>query len=34
MFSIPFHVWMSDKQINYIISSCTKELKKIKYLEK
>ncbi len=34
MFSIPFHVWMSDNQINYIISSCTKELKKIEYIEK
>jgi len=34
MFSIPFHVWMSDDQLNYIISSFKKELKKIKYFEK
>ena len=34
MFSIPFHVWMSEKQINYIISCFKKELKKINYLEK
>lgn len=34
MFSIPFHVWMSEEQINYIISCFKKELKKIKYLEK
>ena len=34
MFSIPFHVWMSDRQFNYLISSCRIELKKIKYLEK
>jgi len=34
MFSIPFHVWMSEKQFNYLISSCRIELKKIKYLEK
>ena len=33
MFSIPFHVWMSDKQINYIISSCTKNLKKLNILK-
>jgi dTDP-4-amino-4,6-dideoxygalactose transaminase len=34
MFSIPSHVWMSDKDFNYLISSCRKELKKIRYLEK
>ena len=34
MFSIPFHVWMSDKEFNYLITSCKDELKKIKYLEK
>ena len=34
MFSIPFHVWMSDKQFKYLISSCRVELKKIRYLEK
>ena len=34
MFSIPSHVWMTDKDFNYLISSCIKELKKIKYLEK
>tara|TARA_B100001057_G_C22871767_1_gene959310 strand:+ start:10932 stop:12134 length:1203 start_codon:yes stop_codon:yes gene_type:complete len=34
MFSIPFHVWMSDKQLNYLISSCRNELKKIKYFDK
>ncbi len=34
MFSIPSHVWMSDKEFNYIISSCCTELKKIKKLEK
>ena len=30
MFSIPNHVWMSNKQYQYIISSFKKELKKIK----
>ena len=34
MFSIPSHVWMSDKDFNYLISSCKSELKKISYLEK
>ena len=34
MFSIPFHVWMSEKKFDYLISSCKKELTKIKYLEK
>lgn len=34
MFSIPCHVWMSDKDFNYLISSCKSELKKIKYIEK
>ena len=34
MFSIPSHVWMTDKDFNYLILSCIKELKKIKYLEK
>ena len=34
MFSIPFHVWMSKKDFNYLISSCRYELKKIKYFEK
>tara|TARA_B100000886_G_scaffold336318_1_gene294856 strand:+ start:2864 stop:4063 length:1200 start_codon:yes stop_codon:yes gene_type:complete len=34
MFSIPFHVWMSQKQLNYMISCFKIELKKIKYLEK
>ena len=34
MFSIPNHVWMSNKHFNYLISSCKKELKKIKTLEK
>ena len=31
MFSIPFHVWMSDKEFDYIISSCSIELKKVRY---
>ncbi len=34
MFSIPFHIWMSDKDFNYLIASFKKQLKKIKYLEK
>tara|TARA_Y100000816_G_scaffold157265_2_gene112230 strand:+ start:7603 stop:8802 length:1200 start_codon:yes stop_codon:yes gene_type:complete len=34
MFSIPFHVWMSKKDFDYLISSCRNELKKIKYFEK
>ena len=34
MFSIPSHVWMSDRQFNYLISSLRNELKKIRYLEK
>ena len=34
MFSIPFHIWMSDKDFDYLITSFKKELKKIKYLEK
>ena len=34
MFSIPFHVWMSNKQFDYLISSCKKELKRIKKFEK
>ena len=32
MFSIPNHVWMPNKQFQYIISSFKKELKKIKIL--
>ena len=32
MFSIPNHVWMSNKQFKYLISSFKKELKKIKIL--
>lgn len=34
MFSIPFHIWMSNKEFNYIITSLYNELKKIKNLEK
>ena len=34
MFSIPSHVWMSDKDFKYLISSCKNELKKINHLEK
>ena len=34
MFSIPSHVWMSDKDFKYLISSCKNELQKISYLEK
>ena len=34
MFSIPSHVWMSDKDFRYLISSCKNELKKISRLEK
>ena len=34
MFSIPFHIWMSDRNFNYIISSFKNELKKIKYFKK
>lgn len=34
MFSIPNHVWMSNKQFQYLILSFKKELKKIKYFEK
>ena len=29
MFSIPFHVWMSDKHFNYMIKSLIEELKRI-----
>lgn len=32
MFSIPFHVWMSDKDFNYLIHSLTIELEKIRKL--
>lgn len=34
MFSFPSHVWMSEKDFKYLISSCKSELKKIKYIEK
>lgn len=33
MFSLPFHVWMSEKKFDYMISSCRNILKKVNYFE-
>ena len=33
MFSIPFHVWMSEKKFDYLISSCKKNSRKLNILK-
>ena len=29
MISFPFHVWMTEKEFNYLISSCTKAIREL-----
>ena len=29
MISFPFHIWMSGKEFNYLISSCIKAIKEL-----